>query len=400
MLKIITLLTAAFTLPLQAEVTFKKILLKKEYISEGSSTADINNDGHQDIIAGPLYWLGPDFKTSHSYAPVKTYPTTGPGLTAYSNNFFTFPDQFTKDNWPDILKIGVPSQPAHLAINPGEKPLSANNTEHTCPHHKTQDHICNESPQYLQILGKTKQLLAYSKNHITLSTPSPDPTQPWQVHNISPKDNRFQQYTHGLGAGDINGDNLPDILEKSGWWQQPNNWDKNSPWTFHPYPFAPKQGGAQMFTYDVDGDGLNDVVTALNAHSYGLAWYQQTKTPAGKITFKQHLIMPESPSDKTLSFSQPHAMACADIDGDGIPDIITGKCYYAHNGKDPGAEDPAVLYWFRTTRHKNGTTTFTPHLIDNNSGVGRQITTADLNKDGKIDIVTSNKKGTHAFIQK
>lgn len=394
--------TAALLTPLSAEISFDKIQLKKEYISEGASVADLDNDGHQDIIAGPVWWKGPDFKSSHSYAPLKKFPITGPGLTGYSNNFFTFPGEITKDVWPDILKVGVPNSPAHLAINPGEKPLAADNTVHSCTHCKAQDDVCNESPQYLQILGKEKQLLAYSKNHITLASPSADPTQPWQVYNISPREGRFQVYTHGIGAADINGDKLPDILEKSGWWQQPKDWDKKSPWTFHPFPFAPKQGGAQMFGYDIDGDGDTDVVTALNAHSYGLAWYEQTKSAEGKITFKQHIIMPEGPSADPgiLSFSQPHAMACADIDGDGIKDIITGKCYFAHNGRDPGANDPAVLYWFQTTRHKDGTTTFTPHLIDDSSGVGRQISTGDLNDDGKLDIVTSNKKGTHAFIQK
>jgi len=29
-----------------------------------------------------------------------------------------------------------------------------------------------------------------------------------------------------------------------------------------------------MFAYDVNGDGLNDVITSINAHGYGLAWYE------------------------------------------------------------------------------------------------------------------------------
>ena len=100
-----------------------------------------------------------------------------------------------------------------------------------------------------------------------------------------------------------------------------------------------------------------------------------------------------------VSFSQLHALECSDIDGDGIMDIVTGKCYYAHNGNDPGFEDPAVLYWFKTKINTNGTVEFVPYLIDDNSGVGRQINTGDLNNDGKIDIVVGNKKGVFAFIQ-
>ncbi|MBK1831308.1 VCBS repeat-containing protein [Verrucomicrobiaceae bacterium R5-34] len=385
----------------QAEVSFKKLTLSEEYLSEGASVGDLDADGHLDVIAGPKWWRGPDFKTSFSYAPVKVYPITGKGLSAYSRYFFTFPIEVTDDKWPDVLKVSLPAKPAELAINPGEKPHEPDNTQHSCEHCLAQKNICNESPQLLKVLpGDAKQLLAFSQNHITLAEPTTDPKAPWKVFKVSGKNKRFKVYSHGLGAADVNGDQLPDILEKAGWWQQPKNWDKKSAWKFHPYDFAPGKGGSQMFGYDIDGDGDTDVVTALDAHGYGLAWYEQIKSADGNITFKQHLIMPEKASNnpKILSFSQPHAMACADIDGDGIKDIVTGKCYFAHNGKDPGAKDPAVLYWFRTTRGKKGTT-FTPHRIDDNSGVGRQISTADLNADGKEDIVISNKKGTYVFLQ-
>jgi hypothetical protein len=54
-------------------------------------------------------------------------------------------------------------------------------------------------------------------------------------------------------------------------------------------------------------------------------------------------------------FSQLNAIVCTDVDNDGIKDIIIGKRYYAYNGRDIGAEHPAVLYWFKTTRNVNGT---------------------------------------------
>ena len=155
-----------------------------------------------------------------------------------------------------------------------------------------------------------------------------------------------------------------------------------------------------MYAFDVDGDGDNDVITAMNAHGYGLSWHEQIKIN-NSITFKEHKIMTNSKKDNKygVSFSQLHALECSDIDGDGIMDIVTGKCYYAHNGHDPGSEDPAVLYWFKTKRNTNGTVEFVPYLIDDNSGVGRQINAGDLNNDGKIDIVVGNKKGVFAFIQ-
>ena len=40
------------------------------------------------------------------------------------------------------------------------------------------------------------------------------------------------------------------------------------------------------------------------------------------------------------------------------------------------------------------------HVIDNDSGVGTQFEVTDLNGDGRPDIVTSNKKGVHIFLQR
>ena len=89
-----------------------------------------------------------------------------------------------------------------------------------------------------------------------------------------------------------------------------------------------------------------------------------------------------------------------DIDGDGLKDIITGKRHWAHGDKgDPEPNAPAVLYWFKLTRGAGGVS-FTPHLIDDDSGVGCQFPVGDLNGDGQPDLAIVNKKGVFAFTQK
>src|SRR5438477_161377 len=91
-------------------------------------------------------------------------------------------------------------------------------------------------------------------------------------------------------AHDFNGDGWDDILEKNGWWEQPEKLDGDPVWKKHQFEFS-KPGSAQMYAYDVDGDGDNDVIISLAAHGYGLAWYENIKDKNGDITFKQHLIL-------------------------------------------------------------------------------------------------------------
>jgi hypothetical protein len=198
----------------------------------------------------------------------------------------------------------------------------------------------------------------------------------------------------------MNGDGRQDVLFKDGWFEQPASLAGDPAWRRHSYFFAP--ASAQMFAYDVDGDGLTDVVTALAAHGYGFAWYQQLKDKDAKGTpqFKPYIFMNKEPDENRygVAFSEIHAVELVDMDGDGLKDIVTGKCFWAHGPTgSPEANAPAVLYWFRLARRGDGTVDWVPHLIDDDSGVGRQIGLGDVNADGRPDVIIGNKKGTFVF---
>jgi hypothetical protein len=161
-----------------------------------------------------------------------------------------------------------------------------------------------------------------------------------------------------------------------------------------------------MHTGDVDGDGDADVVTSLAGHGYGLSWFEQVRRDGG-IEFVEHAILPRT-AEESLSgvqFSQLHAVALADIDGDGVQDIVTGKRYWAHGpAKDADPGGTPVLYWFRLVRTPAAAggrpaVAWEPHRIDDASGVGTQIAVGDLNGDRRPDVVVGNKRGGFVFLQ-
>jgi hypothetical protein len=143
-----------------------------------------------------------------------------------------------------------------------------------------------------------------------------------------------------------------------------------------------------MHVFDVNKDGLNDVLSA-SAHQYGIWWYEQMKDANENMSWKRHQI--------DSSISQTHSSQLVDINQDGKPELITGKRFFAHNDtdNDPGAREPAVLVSIEFNFGKVPSWKF--HEIDNNSGSGLNLITEDISKDGLIDIVISNKKGVFFF---
>lgn len=403
------LLGACVSVSAQESRKFKRIQLHDQFWSEGASFGDLNNDGKMDVIAGPWWWEGPDFKKRHEiYPPAATFdlkigPMTSvkvPGYegtlgskNTYSDNFFVWVYDFNKDGWNDILVVGFPGKETWWFENPkGE--------DRHWTRHKIFDETDNESPLFTDLTGGGKPVLVcITRGRYGYAQPDwNDPAKPWTFHPISP-DNKYGNFTHGMGVGDVNGDGRMDLIEKDGWWEQPASLVGDPVWTFHKTSFG--DGGAQMFAYDVNGDGLPDVITSLQAHGFGLAWYEQYKE-GGEIKFKQHLIMGKRASDNKYGvvFAEPHALALADIDGDGLLDIVVGKRFWSHGRTaDPERNSAAVVYWFQLVRGKDGAVDWVPHLIDNDSGVGTQVVVGDVNGDGLPDIVVGNKKGAFVLEQ-
>ncbi|MEX0717427.1 MAG: FG-GAP-like repeat-containing protein [Planctomycetaceae bacterium] len=368
-----------------------RVQLDDAFVSEGVAVADVNRDGKLDVLAGDVWYEAPDWKR-HEIRERGTYdPAKG-----YSQSFANFACDVNGDGWDDLIVVGFPGAPAYWYENPRNEPGH-------WKRHLVWHSAGNESPQFGDLLGAGRPVLIVGsepeKQLGFLPVPAADPAEAkWDFHPLgapgNPSANGSHRFYHGLGLGDINGDGRRDVVIPHGWYAAPADRTADA-WTFHPIELladgkkiAPPPV-ADIHVYDFDGDGHADLVMS-SAHRYGLWWFRNLGD--GK-RFEQRLI--------DDSYSQTHALALADIDGDGRPDLVTGKRYFAHNGNDPGGRDPVVMFWYEFRKDADGTPRFIPHEIvaGRDTGIGTQFVVRDMNGDGQPDIVLSNKKGVNVLLQ-
>ncbi len=372
---------------------FKVQRISDFYYSWGADAADFNKDGQMDVVSGPYVYFGPDF-TKHK----EIYPAIAVGP---SKEFTPINHQFTydvnSDGWPDVITgWGAPT----IYINPKTE-------SRRWVSYKPIPNTQSETTLFTDIDKDGKPELVYaSQGQFRYAKPDPSGAKEWIEYNVSEKGYAL---AHGIGTGDINGDGRIDIVGATGWWEQPQTLNKENTWKYHPVAFgryknrASNVGGCMMAVYDANGDGLNDIVSNLNVHGFGLAWFEQRRDANGTISFVRHMISDDysKKSEGNVTFSQGHGATFADIDKDGIPDYIVGKRHFTHldNMYDPDAYGAPVIYWYRTVRDKTapGGARFVPELIHNRSGAGSEITAVDINKDGAIDLITATNRGTFIY---
>lgn len=361
----------------RTNVTFSKTTISTDFISEGSAVADVNKDGKTDILVGHRWYEAPDWKM-HEISDGKVYDKK-----TYSNSFLNFTMDVDQDGWIDFIRIDHPGQAAYWYQNPQNQP----------GHWKEfvlHSSVGTENPLFVDVDGDGRLDIigndSESRQVIWLRSPSVKGDTLWTKYIISEDpDIATHKYTHGIGFGDLNGDGRKDVLVKQGWWEMPAD-PKQPNWKFHPANFG--DDCAEMIVYDVNQDGLVDIISS-SAHNYGIWWHEQGKDTEGNPTWTRH--------DIHTTISQTHSLKFEDINGDGIPDLVTGKRYFAHNGNDPGEFEPALIIWVEFKPGKNPE--WIVHEADGDSGIGLQVNIFDMNKDNKPDIISGNKKGIHYLRQ-
>lgn len=357
---------AAFSFGRPAEIPF----LKHEIdlgANESATVADVNGDGKLDIISGENWYAGPKW-TKQQFRDIYFFNN-------YIDNFSDHAIDVNGDGRLDVVSCSWFSKRLAWYENPGKAEKwkmheidSGNNVEFCWMVDLDND-------------GKARELLPQFGGAKSNTAWYEIKDKKWVKHVASPTG-----YGHGIGAGDVNGDGRSDILTPKGWLEAPAD-PRQENWTLHPDWNADKGHLGFIYAYDVNGDKRQDVVTSM-AHDYGVFWMEQTAP--GK--FEKRMI--------DDSWSQAHAMALVDLNGDGRKDLVTGKRFMAHNGRDPGEKEPLGIYWYESQPAPDGKgLSWTRHVVDysTRTGGGMQIAVADLDGDGDLDLVTPGKSGLYLF---
>lgn len=358
-------------------VGFTKQLLYQD-ANEGSAIADVNNDGHLDVIAGRNWYAGPDFVAR----PLRLIDDWNGYVQSNGDHVY----DVNGDGWVDVVAGSFLPSEVYWYENPGSAGLAKGTlwAQHLL---KDTGASTNEITHLRDMNGDQ------TPEWVVNSWDKQSPLLVWQLTEDADGAPTLEKavlgtegHGHGMGFGDVNGDGREDILVGTGWYERPAQDPLRQSWTYH--PDWDVHASIPMLVRDLDGDGRNDLIWG-KGHDVGLYWWQQREPASdGTTRWREHVIDDQ--------FSQPHALHWADLDSDGQDDLITGKRKWAHNGNDPGGDEPPALYYYEWDPHALH---FTRHTIDVGSvGTGLQIRTADMNRDGRVDIVVAGKSGTYLLI--
>ena len=368
--------------------------------AEGISLLDMDGDGFPDLLSGAYWYQNPGASggewKQHQFRTVGIHKE----FVSDCGEWIVDVDH---DGLPDLVTTGWIQNGLFWYKNPGPKATAAGVMWKA---EKITDSFDTEGGAFGDINGDGKPDVAlahYNRGGVIWVDFGKDTPR---VHHLGGR----EQDGHGIGIADINGDGKPDVLTPHGWFQQIDA--NNDKWQWHG-DWDLGDTGFPILGYDVNHDGKLDLIYG-QGHGYGLYWLEQGG-PKEHPTWTRHTI--------DESFSQSHALALVDIDGDGVPELITGKRYRGHGGDDPGSYDPVVVYayklptaaQFHAGKQKPSTAAggggsmrvadsasdplFTRFglSVNGTASAGTQFVFGDFDHDGDTDLASAGKLGVHVL---
>ena len=338
--------------------------------SEAVAVADFDGDGHLDVATGPYLYLAPDFRPRKIRDVKSPVDANGNG---YQEDFMNHPLDVNGDGRIDIVSADVRGQP--MWWNENSLP-----SDGLWPRHDHDRTITFSETGYMVDLdgdGRCESIVTDPLKGIYTAGRG----------TLLQRDENLHGF--GTGCGDLLGTGTNGLVAGNHFWEQlPNGW-KRHPLAIE-YDGDAKNGlghRSNVIVFDVNADGRADLIFS-SAHKYGIFWFEQLPPDAGKhgsLPFRRHVI------DDT--WTQAHNPTLADIDGDGFPELIAGKRWMAHCKGDPDADGVCGIWYYDFVPGPNPAFTRRTVTSGGDCTAGLNIVVADMDSDGRPDLVTTSKKG-------
>lgn len=331
---------------------------------ESVGVFDVNKDGILDLVSGYYWYKGPSFRDRVYMGPIERHGE-------YWDCFSNLPFDANGDGYTDFITGGWWGNSIKVWENPKNDGIWKESVVDTCGN------------------VETIRLFDVDGDGVMEICPN-NPRKSLKYYRF--ENGKFRRYAvgetqgHGLGCGDINGDGRNDFVSSDGWYEAPQDLQKER-WIYHS-DFKWGELSIPIIVTDVNGDGKADCI-AGQGHGYGLDWYEQSVDNQKNRTWKKHPIDPYN--------SQYHEMVWADLDGDGKNELVTGKRWRAHDSKDAGASDNIGLYYFKWNGDSFVKQVISYGAFGVGKGTGVQMSVVDLKGSGRKDIIVAGKDGLYIF---
>ncbi len=345
---------------------FKLHVIDENAIFSAAAVSDINKDGVMDIISGGWWYEGPEWRR-HFVREVEV-------INGRPDGYSHLEMDVNRDGWQDIIHVNFRSASIYWLEHPGP-------TLGEWEKHIVEEPGPMETGRLYDVDGdgEVDDLVPSAWYFASWYELMPGNEAVWQRHDID-----SAAGGHGSGFGDINGDGRGDFVGTKGWAEAPAD-PRNGKWIWHP-EFDLGRTSMPVVVADVDSDGDNDLIWSIG-HGYGTFWMEQEQEGDQRI-WTQHTI--------DTSWSQGHSPLWVDMDNDGQMEFVNGKRFWAHEGRDPGATDPLVIYRYEYDRNGGQFNRYTIQS-DGPAGISLDPKAADLDGDGDLDLVLPGRSGLYWY---
>jgi hypothetical protein len=202
-----------------------------------------------------------------------------------------------------------------------------------------------------------------------------------------------------VAVADVNGDGVPDVITAAGSsaphvqvFDGVTHQAIYSFYAFNPNTFP---GGVTIAAADLNGDGKADLIIGANQLPNGFLSLSHVEVLDGsKLDQKipnTGIIAPSAVLADFVpyNFEGEIRVAAGDVNGDGVPDIITGP--------GPGGGPEVKVFDFKNNLNMLFDFNAFPEMPNYNGGV--YVAAGDLNGDGHADIIVGQGAGTNALLR-